>query len=196
MTKSLLITVLFFAPFIVTSQSFQEQSKYDVSIENPFGLPNPEAPQEVKDFEPMIGICNCKSINRNPDGTWQDTVQMWWKFKYIMNGKAVQDETWKADGNHTGSIRQFNADSARWYVTFFNANTVSPKPSTWEGTREGGQIVLDKPQPAPNGFDGFSRLTFFDFSDEGYNWKGEWVSADGSIVYPFWQIFCTRPESL
>jgi len=40
--------------------------------------------------------------------------------------------------------------------------------------------------------EGDSRLTFYDFTDEGYQWKGKWVSADRSITYPFWNIKCQK----
>lgn len=67
---------------------------YETSEEHPYGQLNPEAPEQVADFQPMIGHWHCKSLSRNPDGSWQDTTMMEWRFKYIMNGTAVQDEVW------------------------------------------------------------------------------------------------------
>lgn len=94
------------------------QYQYDSSEENPFGLPNPDAPEQIKDFHPLIGENTCRSVARNPDQTWGDTLQMLWRWKYIANGMAVQDESLKEDGNHSGSIRQFIPDSNRWFVHF------------------------------------------------------------------------------
>ncbi len=167
---------------------------YEPSEAHPYGQLNPEAPPQAADFDPMIGTCICQSVSRNPDGTWQDTLSMLWKFKYIMNGTAVQDEVWRENGLYAGSIRQYHPDSARWVVTYFSNPGVSTSPGVWQGNLEGDEIILYKEQQAPNGMDGASRLTFYDMSDEGFSWKGEWVDASGTIVYPFWQIFCRRQK--
>ncbi|MCE7991014.1 MAG: hypothetical protein HEP71_03505 [Roseivirga sp.] len=174
----------------------QEYAKYEVSTTNPFGLLNPEAPEQVKDFAPMIGRCLCQSETRNQDGTWAEPTEMMWTFKYIMNGLGVQDETVKADGKHSGSIRQYHADSARWYVHWYGSASPTTVLSTWEGnaSTEKDKIVLYRDQAAPNGMEGYYRLTFYDFTDSGYKWAGEWTDKAESIVYPTWKITCTRKE--
>jgi hypothetical protein len=94
--------------FLFTAFSGFCQFSYEPSSEFPFGRPNPEAPEQIKDFEPLIGECDCISVTRNADQSWADPVPMVWRFKYIMNGLAIQDETLKEDGTYSGSIRQFN----------------------------------------------------------------------------------------
>lgn len=169
------------------------QYNYEPTSEQPFGLLNPEAPQQVKDFEPMIGECDCISTSRKADGSWNEEENMLWRFKYIMNGTAIQDETLKEDGSHSGSIRQFIADSSKWYVHWYSTKTPSTTLPTWEGNKtEDGKIVLYKEQKAPNGYDGYFRLTFYNMSELGYKWIGEWVSKDETIVYPTWKIECTK----
>ncbi len=174
----------------------QDYAQYEVSAANPYGLPNPEAPEQVKDFAPMIGKCNCKSEARNPDGSWAEAIDMVWTFKYIMNGMGVQDETVKEDGKHSGSIRQYHADSARWYVHWYGSASPTTVLSTWEGNRttEKDKIVLYRDQKAPNGMDGYFRLTFYDFTEGGYKWIGEWTDKAENIVYPTWKITCDRKE--
>ncbi len=172
------------------------QYEYEPSNENPYGLPNPDAPKELLDFAPLIGECNCKSVSRNADQTWAEPVDMIWRWKYIMNGMGVQDETLKADGKHSGSIRQFIADSTRWYVHYYSSGSPSTTLPTWEGNKnEEGNIVLYREQKAPNGMDGFYRLTFSEMNATGFKWAGEWVNTDESIVYPTWKIDCKRIES-
>lgn len=183
--------VLLFA--LCSFTAMQGQYNNEISKEFPFGKAHLEAPQQLKDFEPMIGICDCKSESRKPDGTWNEAVDMEWKFKYIMNGWAVQDGTLKADGKHSGSIRQFNQDSLKWYVHYYASNTPVQRLPAWEGTKtDDGDIVLYREQKAPNGMDGFFRLTFYDLSKTGYKWKGEWVNPDETIVYPTWKIDCVK----
>lgn len=187
------LATLFFILFTTLSYA---QHDYEPSAENPFGLRNPDAPEQLDDFKPLIGECACTSERKNPDGTWAEPIAMTWTFKYIMNGTAIQDETIKADGIHSGSIRQFNADSLKWYVHYYTSASATPSLSSWEGAKkEDGKIVLYKPQKAPNGMDGFSRLTFYDISKSGYQWIGEWVDPSETVVFPFWRISCTKPEN-
>ena len=160
----------------------------------PFGRINPDAPEQLKDFEPLIGMCDCTSESRKPDKTWAKPVAMTWKWKYIMNGMAVQDETLKQDGRHSGSIRQYSQDSARWYVHYYSSAAVSTRLSTWEGNKKDGAIVLYREQKAPNGMDGYYRLTFSNITDKGFNWIGEWVNKDESFSYATWKIACVKRE--
>ncbi len=186
-----LLTLILF----LISTSIFAQYDYEPSTENPFGKLNPEAPKQTADYAPLIGTCTCKSVARIDQNTWADTVMMNWTFKYIMNGVAVQDETLKADGAHSGSIRQYNPDSALWYVHYYSSSTPTPVLSSWEGNKnEKGDIVLYRDQPAPNNTPGFYRLTFSSISKDGYNWSGEWVNKGETFTYPTWRIFCKRKE--
>jgi ketosteroid isomerase-like protein len=165
---------------------------YEPSSLHPYGSLNPEAPKEVADFAPMIGVCDCLSSARKADRTWGEPQKMTWTFKYIMNGMAVQDETLKEDGSHSGSIRQFIADSSKWYVHWYSNTTPSTILPTWEGNKRGDSIVLYRDQKAPNGMDGKFRLTFKNISENGFNWIGEWVDLTESVVFPTWKIDCVK----
>lgn len=187
--KTQIISVL----FALTSFTSFAQYSYEPTKTNPFGQPNPSAPEQIKDYEPMIGKCKCKSYRKGADGTWAEPVDMTWTFEYIMNGMAVQDKTLKADGKHSGSIRQYDADSAKWYVHYYSSPTPGSAPlAYWTGNREDGKIVLYRSQKSPQGYDGYSRLTFYDFSEKGYKWIGEWVDVGNTVVFPFWKIDCLR----
>ncbi|MCL6265018.1 YybH family protein [Flagellimonas myxillae] len=185
------IRILFpilFLPFFLLAQY-----NYEPSLEHPFGLPNPKAPKELMDFAPMIGECNCKSETRKADQTWAEPVDMVWRFKYIMNGMAIQDETMKEDETYSGSIRQFIPDSTRWYVHYYSTRAPSTVLPVWEGSKtEEGKIVLYREQKAPNGMDGFYRLSFYDINDKGFKWVGEWVDKTESVVFPTWKIDCSN----
>lgn len=192
MKKILLTTLL--SIFICSSYSFA-QYNYEPSDQHPFGKLNPAAYPETGDFAPLLGISECSSVNRAPDGSWNKEVKMLWTWKYIMDGMAVQDETLKEDGIHSGSIRQFNADSSKWYVHYYTTGSAVNTLPSWEGSKkENGNIVLYREQTAPNGMEGYYRLTFHDISEESFNWVGEWVSPDESIVYPTWKISCEKKE--
>ena len=170
----------------------QVPDAYEASLNHPYGQLNPEAPQEVADFAPLIGTCDCVSTSRNQDGTWADSQHLTWKWKYIMNGTAVQDETWLEDGTQAGSIRQFIADSSKWYVHYYSNRGPTTVLPAWEGGKRGDRIVLYREQQAPNGMDGFYRITFSEMNETGFKWLGEWVDTTEKIQYPTWRIDCRK----
>lgn len=175
----------------------QEYNQYEPSKKNPYGQPNPKAPAQIIDYALMIGTCDCSSQSRNPDQTWADPVPMTWTFKYIMNGMAVQDETLKADGAHSGSIRQYRADSARWFVHYYSSASPTPILPAWEGNKREKEhkIVLYRDSPAPNGTAGDYRLTFSEITQDGFKWIGEWVDKTESVVFPTWKIDCKKRKA-
>ena len=140
----------------------------------------------------MIGSCDCKSLLRNPDQSWGDTTRMRWEYRYALNGTVIQDITWKDDDTYTSSIRQWNADSAKWYVTFFSSGFATPAPPTWTGGMKGENLVLYKDQTAPNGVAGDYRITFENISEKGFDWRGEWVDKNEQFTFPTWLIWCTK----
>lgn len=186
--------LLIFLPFFMNAQN-STQFNYAVSDENPYGKLNPEAPKEVGDYAPLIGLCDCISTRLKADQTWGEPQNMTWTFKYIMNGFGVQDETLKEDGGHTGSIRQFIADSSKWYVHYYSNKSPSAVLSVWEGGKRGDSIVLYRERKAPNGMDGFYRITFSNMSKEGFNWIGEWVDTTESVIFPTWRIKCRKRKN-
>jgi len=181
--------------FLFSTIFANAQFEYEASTAYPYGRPNPNAPSQIKDFAPLIGICDCKSYSRNtfPDSTWKKPVDMIWKFKYIMNGRAIQDETIKTNGFHSGSIRQYNADSSTWYVHFYSTSAPPANLPSWEGNKnKQGDIVLYNEQKSPNGMDGYYKITFYNISTAGFQWLGEWVSTDEKIRYATWKIDCKK----
>jgi hypothetical protein len=188
-------TVLFISLFLCFECCFG-QYEYEASKDFPFGRLNPEAPEAVGDYKDLIGRCNCSSVARGQDGTWADPIKMSWEFKYIMNGTAVQDQTLKADGVHSGSIRQYDSKAKKWLVHYYSASGAPNPLPTWEGGMKGPDIVLFREQKAPNGMDGFYRITFSDIHQSGFKWNGAWVSPDESVVYPLWKIDCTKQKEV
>lgn len=179
---------------LISTQAYSQNGDYpyDPSDQHPFGQLNPEAPEQVAEYKYLIGESRCKSVSRLAGGNWsKDSVDMIWRFKYFLNGTSVIDETLKADGKHSSSIRQYNPDSAQWYVTYFST-AASPSPGIWSGGVKDNKIVLYRPQKAPNGTDGFYKITFSDIARTGFNWKGEWVDPTEQVKFPTWLIYCRK----
>ncbi len=178
--------------FSVSLQAQKIDTQYEPSAQYPFGRSNPNLGDQLKAFAPIVGNCECRSLTRNADQSWGDTTNLRWEFRYIMNGTAVQDITWLDNDTYTTSVRQYNADSTQWYVTFFGSSGPVAKPQTWVGGVKESDIVLYNEQKAPNGTDGFYRITFKDIGEKGFNWRGEWVDKAEKFVYPTWLIWCTK----
>ena len=179
--------------FILSSATAIAQYEFDSSMAYPFGQPNPTSPIELLDFAPLIGESICASETRNTDQSWSSPIEMTWRWKYIMNGHGVQDETLKSDGKHSGSIRQYIADSTRWFVHYYSSNAPSTTLSTWEGNKnDDGKIVLYRDQKAPNGTEGDYRLTFYDITNDSFKWIGEWVNKGETFSFPTWKIDCKK----
>ncbi len=189
-----MIRPMFFLFFFASLISWG-QGEYEPSDAYPFGRPNPKAPKEILDFEPLIGICDCISTTRNKDKSWAPSNKMTWEFKYIMDGMGVQDQTIKEDGKHSGSIRQFIADSSKWYVHYYSSAGPTPVLLAWEGNKKDDKIILYNEQKAPNGTDGFFKINFYDISPDGFKWLGEWVNTNETFSYPTWKIECTKRKN-
>ncbi len=192
MTKFIFIS-FFSVYFSIISYGQSTFFEFEPSSDHPFGLPNPDAPPEILDFARLIGECNCKSSTLNADLTWAEPVNMIWRFKYIMNGNAVQDETLKEDGSNSGSIRQYIPDSSKWFVHYYSSAAPSPILRAWAGGKNSnGDIILYNAQKAPNGLDGFYKISFTDINENGFNWIGEWVNETETISQPTWKIECIK----
>ena len=170
------------------------QNEYEPSKDHPYGMANPDAPEQIKDYEHLIGLSDCKSKRRKPDGTWNAIEDLTWEFKYIMNGRGVQDQTLIADGTNSGSIRQYIADSSRWYVHYYSSKMPSVSLPAWEGNKVDDKIILYREQKAPNGMEGSYKITFYDINATGFKWKGNWVDKTEQVVYPTWEIECSKRD--
>lgn len=185
----------FFALICFTGiSSFAQEAGYAyiASEKYPYGQPHPEMPAQFLDYRELIGTCDCTSQQRNPDQSWAEPQPIQWTFKYIMNGMAVQDATLKPDGRHSGSIRQFNADSTRWYVHYFSTASAPATLPSWGGERHDDEMILYRPQQAPNGMEGFYKIRFYDISDAGFKWLGVWTNEEETFTFETWKIDCIK----
>ena len=175
---------------VAASDYRQMETQYDPGPGQPFGKMNPQASPEVSEFSFLIGRNDCHEERRDPQtGQWQTPGKRIWDAAWYMNGHAVRD--WgSTSGGQTANIRIFDPVDGRWKVSYFSSPTYSN--GIWQGGLQGADIVLTRPQKAPNGTDGESRLTFYEIADTSFRWKGEWVAEDGSVIYPFWRITCQK----
>jgi hypothetical protein len=144
----------------------------------------------VAEFAFMVGRNDCIDSRRQPGSNeWVDGTRDW-DARYFMNGFGIVD-TGRSGPASNGNVRVFDAATGKWHVTFYSMPTYSS--GVWKGCKTGDDIVLEKPQKAlGTTFVGVSRLTFHNIREEGFDSKGEWVSDNGLVVFPFWTISCRK----
>ncbi len=174
----------------IDSSSREAALIYEPSNRFPFGRPHPDAPNEIEQFAFMIGENDCTEERlNNATGEWQPGVRTW-DAHYYMNGHAIRDSGQSGSATN-GNIRVFDAASEQWHVTYFSTPVYGS--GTWSGGMVEGRIELEQAQVAPGtSIEGINRLTFYNISNDSFDWKGEWLSLDGSAVFPFWRISCRK----
>ena len=165
-------------------------SPYEPSRIAPYGMPNPDAPVELAQFDFLIGANDCHDERRQGNTDNWVSTQRSWDAHYTMNGYAIFDSG-RSQTSANGNVRVFDPATGQWHVTFFSMPVYGS--GVWTGGMAGESMVLTQPQKAPGtDLSGVSRLTFSNISSEGFDWIGEWVSSDGSYVFPFWRISCQK----
>jgi len=194
MAGILSVVVLWLAVLLsTTAAGAVPRSPYDPGPGQPFGRANPEAPEELAQFAFLIGRNDCTEKVRGPSGGDWIERERTWDAHYALNGWAILDNGVSAAGAN-GNMRIFDTSDGRWKVSFFS--TPGFGNGLWEGGMRGPDMVLERPQKAPGtALDGTSRLTFSAITDASFNWQGEWISQDGSVIYPFWTISCHKTSS-
>ena len=166
---------------------------YDPGGAYPYGRPHPDAPGELQQFAFMIGSNDCREERlNNATGEWVEGFRTWDAY-YFINGNAIRDSG-RSGAATNGNVRIYDSASQQWQVTYFSTPVYGS--GTWSGGMVEDRIELERPQKAPGtDIDGVNRLVFFDISNEGFQWRGEWASLDGSAVFPFWRLQCHKVDS-
>ena len=162
-------------------------NKYDIGHEFPHGCRHPDAPPELDLFTFMIGTFDCSDRLLLGNGTWKEMKAVWYTH-YTLNGYAIQDN-YRNEMYAGMSIRTYSVSEAAWHVSFFGMP--GQHTGVWKGGQEGDKIVLTSKQVSANGDPVTSRLSFAHISENGFEWLGERITADG-ITTPNWQISATR----
>ena len=169
---------------------------YEPSAEHPYGRPHPDAPPELAQMAFMIGDFNCTDRSLQPDGTWKEMKTIWGA-RYFMNGHAIHDQHWK-QGFTTTNLRLFNQENKIWIVSWLRMPPYG-QDFDWYGKQEGEgvdrTIVMRKERKNAEGIITVTLLTFYDITENSYEWKLERFRDDELLNGgPSWRISCQRPE--
>ncbi|MDH5413108.1 MAG: hypothetical protein OEW87_03130, partial [Flavobacteriaceae bacterium] len=158
-------------------------NKNDIMLPNNLWHFNTEAPAETKQFAFMIGkfVCNDSLL---VGGQWVESKAAW-EAHYILNGFGVRD-VYRNNQYAGESIRFYNSSKGKWDVYFFGM--LGEHTGLWEGEYIDGKMVMKQERTGPNGEKLLSQITFYNITDDGFDWKGELIHPDTGKTTVNWKI--------
>lgn len=183
-----LLVMVVTTDWVSAEENIPEFGTYEPSPAYPYGRRNPNAPAELAQFEFMLGANKCMDEMLQPDGSKQSFPARW-NARYFMNGYGIQDHYWTPTEFTTSNLRIFDANTNTWKVTFFSMPGYGS--GVWEGKKEGDDLVMRQITTSDEGKQRESRLTFYQITDQGFEWKAEtWL--DGELVSTGWTSSCKK----
>ncbi len=161
-------------------------NEYDINSDYPYGRANPAAPEELQQFHFMIGTFDCDD-ELLVNGEWKK-MQAVWTSHYTLNGHAIQD-SYRNEIYAGTSLRVYNQATNLWQVSFFGMP--GNHTGLWTGSRDANRIVLTSEQVAADASPQTSRLSFSQITDSSFEWLGERITQDGTVI-PNWKISARR----
>ncbi len=164
--------------------------------EYPYGRLHPKAPPETEHWGRLAGEWDC-SVSVPINGRWVQGGQSKWVWKYILDGFAVQDlwyTKWinvqpnlahiHRDAMGT-NIRMYKPDEGKWEAVWFanGSNTTSH----FEAVSDGETVVMTDVTRSP-----WVRITFYDMTDESFDWKSETSKDEGETWQETFRIHGKR----
>jgi hypothetical protein len=140
---------------------------------------NPDAPNETELLGQLVGTWSIEQSFINNDGTWSDNKRKAkWKWYYILYGHAIQDDwiTFDSLDNEivTGTnIRIYNPEEKQWYMAWIDKT--NRRLATFTAVNDSGKVIMD----GTNAKRRHIKNTFFNISENEFDWKQEWTFDEG-----------------
>ncbi len=161
---------------------------------------NERTPEEVAQFGQLNGVWYCTQYKLNQESKeFEVDSKAYWAWKYILDGYCVQDfwyqgekETpyykfFKRDLMLT-QLRVYDPEEKIWNVAFINNNNREGPGRVFglfKAYAEGDEVIMDfEPQDPEN----YRRITFYDITDETFEWKAELSKDEGKTWNVTWKI--------
>lgn len=157
---------------------------------------NKNASVETNTLSMLIGKWDAKQERLGSDGIWHEVLnQNQWHWYFILNGNALQDD-WISvkldkDGNDSTvvygtNIRIYNAEENIWHMAWIHQDTQTLQ--TFTATNNNNDVIMR----GKNFLGREIRNTFFDISENGFEWQQEWTFDEGKSWTIVAKIHCTR----
>lgn len=153
---------------------------------------NPEAPVETKILGKLAGTWDAEQSFLNRDGTWKEEKKYSiWKWYYILDGHAIQDDWIAVDSLNKRTIvgtniRIFNREENKWHMAWIDKT--NRRLATFTAVNENGNIIMD----GTNAQGRRIKNTFFNISRNEFGWKQEWTFDGGNTWTVVTKMHCTR----
>lgn len=158
------------------------------------------APPELAHWETMIGEWSTTEEGLKPDGSaWEPSKGADWNFYWSFDGwgirddytsppmsEAVEDESKRQRGTN---LRIYNPEKKQWVMTWLTI--ASQEPATFTAISTDDEIVMLSTVANPQGF--WGRITFFDMTEDSFEWKLEW-SKDKESWFEVYRIHGTKKQ--
>ncbi len=143
-----------------------------------FGEPHPEAPPELSQFAFLAGRWRCEARVRLDGGGWQ-AFDATWRGRYILDGRAIEDEYRMTDASGKLVVlglnfRVYDAARRQWSIKWLNALT-----GAWTdlGSPEEGGVRFDGQSISyvmrePMAEHAYTRATYTNISRSRFTWIG------------------------
>lgn len=155
---------------------------------------NPEAPGETESLGQLTGSWDAEQSIIDSTGSFDSRKsRAIWKFYYILDGHAIQDD-WisidSLDNKHAAgtNIRIYNTRDSLWHMAWIDKT--HRRLATFTATNEDGTVVMD----GTNADGRHIRNTFYNISAQAFDWKQEWTFDEGQTWMVVAKIHCTRKK--
>lgn len=151
---------------------------YEPSETFPFGRLHPQAPPETTQYAFMIGEWSCDEQRRRPGEPWQ-TFPSKMVATYFLNGYGIRNYTYMPTAA-AAMTYAYDLSNEVWQIT--NVTAPDFRPTEWVGRQEGDTMIAETESVGPQGTPVTLRITFFNMTSDGYEWRMEAVTPQGPFL--------------
>jgi hypothetical protein len=158
------------------------------------------APVELAHWAKLIGDWSTTEEGLNQSGTgWDASKSADWNFYWSFDGWGIRDDYTSPAMSETvadeskrrrgTNLRIYNTTTKQWIMTWLTPTSAQPQNFTATSTID--EIVMSADDIDPQG--NFRRITFFDMTDDSFDWKLEW-SKDKEQWLEVYRIHGSRKQ--
>lgn len=181
--------ILFSITIIICCNTQENKVEYNNQLNTKL---NPDAPQETELLGKLEGTWEAEQTILKPEGTWSNEKKhAIWKWYYILEGHATQDDWITIDSLNEErvvgtNIRIYNAEEKQWHMAWIDKT--NRRLATFTAVNENGIVIMD----GINAKGRHIKNTFFNMTDNEFDWKQEWTFDDEKTWVEVAKIHCVR----
>jgi hypothetical protein len=140
---------------------------------------NPAAPPETEILGQLAGMWNAEQTILNRDGAWGEPKYSKWKWYYILDGQAIQDDWIALDSLNNEqvigtNICIFNPEENKWHMAWIDKT--NRRLAAFTARNKEATVIMD----GTNAQGRHIRNTFFNILENEFDWNQEWTFDDGN----------------